>query len=73
MERAILLTEEQYQQVVGQPFAKGCYFNPVRDAYGRPVISFEELLAIEDKNFSWLWSCPIIKYVPPYTTNDFNI
>ena len=71
MQIVIILTEEQYNQVKGKPFAKDCYFNPVKDAHDRWVISFEELLAIEDKQFSWLWDCPMEKYVAPYQSNDF--
>ena len=73
MERAVILNEEQYELVKGKPFAKDCYFNPVKDAYGRWVISFEELIAIEDKQFNWLWNCAMEKYAAPYQPNDHSI
>lgn len=71
MNIAIKLTDEQYLQVKGQPFAKNCYFNPVKDAYDNWVISFEELIAIEDKQFAWLWDCPQIEFIAPYEAYDF--
>lgn len=71
MQLSIILTEEQYLQVKDKPFAKNCYFNPIKDAYDNWVISFEELIAIEDKQFMWLWDCPMKPFTRAYEAIDF--
>lgn len=73
MQIVTIITNEQYEEVKDKPFSKGCLFNPVKDAYDNWVVSFEELLAIEDKQFSWLWDCPMITYVAPYQDNDYDL
>jgi hypothetical protein len=71
MNTVVIITQEQYELIKDKPFSKGCYFNPVKNAYDEWTVSFEELLAIEDKQFNWLWDCPMKQYVAPYSPNDF--
>lgn len=70
MQISIILTEQQAQAVIGREFTKGCFFNPIKDAYERWTVSMEELISIEDITFLNLWDCPFISFTKPYQHQD---
>lgn len=69
MQISIILTEAQADLIRGKEYTKGCFFNPIKDAYDHWIISFEELISIEDISFVWLWECPFDIYFKPYSDN----
>lgn len=70
MQISIILTEQQAQSVIGKEFTKGCFFNPIKDAYDRWTLSLEEIISVEDIAFLWLWDCPFILFTKPYQEQD---
>lgn len=70
MQISIILTEQQAQSVIGKEFTKGCFLNPIKDAYDRWTVSMEELISIEDITLLWLLGCPFISFTKPYQEQD---
>ena len=58
-----ILTIEQKDLIKGQLFASASYFNPVQDAFNNWVI-FEEEMACEFLQYSFVNSLPLIEFVP---------
>lgn len=56
-----LLTPEQAEQLNGQQYATGSYFNPIQDADGNWIISIEE---VSQSEINWLKQTPLINYKP---------
>lgn len=59
-----LLTESQKLHLVGKDFADDSSFNPLQDAAGNWVISFEEVAQCENEKFLWVQGLPTIPYNP---------
>lgn len=55
----LVLTEQQKDLIVGQQFAQDSYFNPIQDADGEWIVSFEEMIGLENTQFNWLLQCPM--------------
>ncbi len=70
MKIVIIIPDELYPELVNKSFSKNCFFNPVKDYYNNWVISIEELLHIENKEFNWIWNLPQSIYNPPFLDND---
>ena len=58
-----VLTFEQKELIKGQLFASASYFNPVQDFFDNWVI-FEEEMACEFPEFSFVNTLPLIEFVP---------
>jgi hypothetical protein len=61
MIQVALLTEEQKNQLVGQPFAPDSYFNPIQDEDNNWVISVEEIQATD---IQWVKELPLTEFKP---------
>ena len=62
MTQAILLTEEQKNQLVGQQFSPDSYFNPIQDIDNNWIISFHEIDFCTNEDFIWVKNLPLIEY-----------
>lgn len=62
MTQAILLTEEQKNQLVGQQFSPASYFNPIQDIDGNWIISSHEIDFCTNEDFIWVKDLPLIEY-----------
>lgn len=62
--KVILLTEEQANMLHGQEVVPSNYFNCIKDAQGRWIISVEER---DQCSIEWVKSCPEIEYEPVIT------
>ena len=62
MTQAILLTEEQKNQLVGQQFSPDSYFNPIQDIDNNWIISSHEIDFCTNENFIWVKNLHLIEY-----------
>jgi hypothetical protein len=62
MTQAILLTEEQKNQLVGQQFSSDSYFNPIQDIEGNWIISSHEITYCTNEDLIWVKNLPLIEY-----------
>jgi hypothetical protein len=62
MEKVVLLTEEQKDQIQGKRFASNSFFNPWQDGYDNWVISIIEQEKCVHPDFEWIKQCPQIDY-----------
>lgn len=59
-----LLTAEQADALRGQTFLADSYFNPIKDAQDRWVISAEEVAYCANPSFLWVKQLVMIPYEP---------
>ena len=64
MKQAVLLTQEQKQQIEGRKFAPDSYFLPLEDIEGNWIISTVEQELCINPDFDWIKQCPHIEYKP---------
>ncbi len=64
MQNVVELTEEQKDDLIGQEFAEGSFFNPIQDIDGNWIISQREVRDTTIEGFEWLADCPLIEYKP---------
>jgi hypothetical protein len=62
--QAVLLTQEQKQQIEGRKFTTDSYFLPIEDADGNWVVSDVEQDLCTNPDFDWIKHCPRIEYNP---------
>lgn len=63
-----LLTLSQKNSIVGQQFARDCYFNPIQDNSNNWVISLEEMNGrVTNPDFFWVRDLPQIDFEPKPT------
>ena len=67
-----LLTELQKDELVGQLFDEGSYFNPIQDNSDNWIISIEEIENNVNPKFMWIKDLEMIIYIPKETTNLFD-
>lgn len=60
-----LLTQEQKDAVYGNCYTDNSYFNPIQDANGNWIITYEEVSQCNNSDFVWVKDLPQIPYVPP--------
>ena len=61
---AVLLTQEQKQQIENQKFAVDSYFLPIEDEDNNWVVSTTEQELCIHPDFQWIKKCPRIEYKP---------
>ena len=59
-----LLTIEQKEQLVSQPYSDDSYFNPIQDADDNWIISTQEMIYCTNEEFMWVKELPLIEYQP---------
>lgn len=64
MIQAVILTEEQKNQLVGQPYAPDSYFNPIQDLDNNWIISVSETQENVYPNTMWVKELPLIELKP---------
>jgi hypothetical protein len=65
-----LLTLEQKEQLVGQPYSDDSYFNPIQDADDNWVISTQEMIYCTNEEFMWVKDLELIEYIPKPSTPE---
>jgi hypothetical protein len=66
-----LLTVEQKDEIVGQPYSDDSYFNPIQDINDNWVISTEEMMYCTNEQFMWVKDLELIEYIPKPTPSPF--
>ena len=61
MTTVYMLTEEQANQLKGVEYTTDMTFNPIQDANGNWIISFEE---VSTSTIDWVKELPAIEYNP---------
>ena len=64
MIQAVILTEEQKNQLVGQQYAPASYFNPIQDLDNNWIISIEETQENVNPDTMWVKNLPLIEFKP---------
>jgi hypothetical protein len=64
MIQAVILTEEQKNQLVGQSYAPASYFNPIQDLDNNWIISIEETQENVNPDTMWVKDLPLIEFKP---------
>jgi len=59
-----ILTEEQYQSIVGQRYRKESYFYPIQDADNNWIITQQEIDNCFNSEFQWVKDLPLTEYNP---------
>lgn len=78
MEKVAILTEEQYNLLVGQEYETDSFFNPVLDCNENWIISEQEIDQCVNPDFDFIKTLPLIDWCGPYvpvsgsTENYFN-
>jgi hypothetical protein len=68
-----LLTIEQKDLLVGQPFAPASIFNPIQDINGDWFISPQEVDQCENPDFLWVKDLPLSTFVMPLEPENRHI
>jgi hypothetical protein len=66
-----LLTVEQKDEIVGQPYSDDSYFNPIQDIDDNWIISTEEIIYCTNEEFMWVKDLELIEYKPKPTPSPF--
>jgi hypothetical protein len=66
-----LLTVEQKDEIVGQPYSDDSYFNPISDISENWVISTEEMMYCTNEEFMWVKDLDLIPYIAKPTPSPF--
>lgn len=79
MTQIAIITEEQYDLIVGQMYNNDSFFHPVMDCNANWVISEQEIDQCVNPDFDWVKNLPLIDWCGPYvgppsgtTENYFN-
>lgn len=66
-----LLTIEQKDQLLGQPYTLDSYFNPIQDINDNWVISVEEMQNNTNPDTMWVKDLDLIEYVAKPVVPEF--
>lgn len=78
MTKVAIITEEQYNLIVGHHYTDDSFFNPVQDCNGDWIISQQEIDQCINPDFDWIKNLPLIDWCGPYipvsgdTSNYFD-
>lgn len=67
MEQVAILTQHEYELLVGQEFSQDSFFNPVKDCQDRWIISSQEIEYCDNQTFSWVKQLGLSDWCGPYT------
>ena len=62
-----ILTQSQKNELEGQWFIPGAYFNPIQDIDDNWIISIEEVEQCINEEIMWVKTLPQIEYKPKIT------